>query len=75
MLASFMLLLSVDFNAVSWEGVKFRGRACQAVIRNFNARANYGKIESVNYLRSSLKISQSISLLQIWAPPPVHRRR
>ena len=27
MLASFMLL--VDFNAVSWEGVKFRGRACQ----------------------------------------------
>jgi hypothetical protein len=27
MLASFML--SVDFNAVSWEGVKFRGRACQ----------------------------------------------
>ena len=27
MLASFMLL--GDFNAVSWEGVKFRGRACQ----------------------------------------------
>jgi hypothetical protein len=27
MLASFLLL--VDFNAVSWEGVKFRGRACQ----------------------------------------------
>jgi hypothetical protein len=27
MLASFML--SVDFNAVCWEGVKFRGRACQ----------------------------------------------
>jgi hypothetical protein len=27
MLASFKLL--VDFNAVSWEGVKFRGRACQ----------------------------------------------
>ena len=27
MLASFML--SVDFNSVSWEGVKFRGRACQ----------------------------------------------
>jgi hypothetical protein len=27
MLASFMLL--VDFNAVSREGVKFRGRACQ----------------------------------------------
>jgi hypothetical protein len=27
MLASFMLL--VDFNAVSWKGVKFRGRACQ----------------------------------------------
>jgi hypothetical protein len=27
MLESFML--SVDFNAVSWEGVKFRGRACQ----------------------------------------------
>jgi hypothetical protein len=27
MLASFMLL--VDFNAVSLEGVKFRGRACQ----------------------------------------------
>ena len=27
MLASFMLL--VDFNAISWEGVKFRGRACQ----------------------------------------------
>jgi hypothetical protein len=22
-------MLSVDFNAVSWEGVKFRGRACQ----------------------------------------------
>ena len=32
MLASFMLL--VDFNAVSWEGVKFRGRACQR--RDFN---------------------------------------
>ena len=27
MLASFMLF--VDFDAVSWEGVKFRGRACQ----------------------------------------------
>jgi hypothetical protein len=27
MLASFLLL--VDFNAVSWGGVKFRGRACQ----------------------------------------------
>jgi hypothetical protein len=27
MLASFML--SVDFNAVRWEGVKFRGCACQ----------------------------------------------
>jgi hypothetical protein len=22
-------LVFVDFNAVSWEGVKFRGRACQ----------------------------------------------
>jgi hypothetical protein len=27
MLASFLVL--VDFNAVSWEGVKFRSRACQ----------------------------------------------
>jgi hypothetical protein len=27
MLASFML--SVDVSAVGWEGVKFRGRACQ----------------------------------------------
>jgi hypothetical protein len=27
MLASFLLL--VDFNAVSWEGIKFRGHACQ----------------------------------------------
>jgi hypothetical protein len=27
MRASFLLL--VDFDAVSWEGVKFRGRACQ----------------------------------------------
>jgi hypothetical protein len=27
MLASFMLF--VDFDAVSWEGVKFRGGACQ----------------------------------------------
>ena len=27
MLASFMLF--VDFDTVSWEGVKFRGRACQ----------------------------------------------
>jgi hypothetical protein len=27
MLASFLVL--VDFNVVSWEGVKFRGRACQ----------------------------------------------
>ena len=27
MLASFLLL--VDVNVVSWEGVKFRGRACQ----------------------------------------------
>ena len=27
MLASFMLF--VDFDAVSWEGVKFRGRVCQ----------------------------------------------
>ena len=27
MLASFMLF--VDFDAVTWDGVKFRGRACQ----------------------------------------------
>jgi hypothetical protein len=27
MLASFLVF--VDFNALSWEGVKFRGRACQ----------------------------------------------
>jgi hypothetical protein len=40
MLASFMLF--VDFDAVTWEGVKFRGRACQRrdylaiMINNYN---------------------------------------
>ena len=33
MLASFMLF--VDFDAVTWDGVKFRGRACQRRDKNF----------------------------------------
>ena len=40
MLASFMLL--VDFNAVSWEGVKFRGRACQR--RDIGYRPDIGMV-------------------------------
>jgi hypothetical protein len=36
MLASFLLL--VDLIAVSWEGVKFRGRACQR--RDFEKISN-----------------------------------
>ena len=39
MLASFMLF--VDFDAVSWEGVKFRGRACQR--RDSKINFEFGK--------------------------------
>ena len=38
MLASFMLF--VDFYAVSWEGVKFRGRACQRCDRPLTVTGN-----------------------------------
>jgi hypothetical protein len=36
MLAIFML--SVDFNTVSWKGVKFRGRPCQRRDMNIQIR-------------------------------------
>jgi hypothetical protein len=55
MLASFLVL--VDFNAISWEGVKFRGRACQR--RDLVKRAKYNEkvMKTIFLIRIKLRLA------------------
>ena len=63
MLASFMLF--VDFDAVTWDGVKFRGRACQRrdlCIYHGNLFENGGARKHPSRYRTYLKFCRLLIL-------------